>query len=90
MQASDRPGIANRSQPGGPLRGYTPAQAFFLMRLQTLIGKRQHHATITQAGDWRTRLLDKALYSTYCDCIALGVGDDARNLLRQMRQAQTN
>ncbi len=90
MQASDRPNLINRSQPGGPLRGYTPVQSLFLLRLQGLIGKHQQYTGRVASSDWRLRLLDKALYSTYRDCVDLSIGDEARNLLRQIRQAQNS
>jgi len=90
MQAPDTSGAASRAQMGSSLRGYTPMQTLFLLRLQSLIGKRQQHVGRLDAGDWRMRLLDKALYSTYLDCVALGIGDEARALLRQARQAQAS
>jgi hypothetical protein len=80
----------NRGRASGSLRGYTPIQTLFLLRLQSLVGKRQQYGDRIDVGDWRMKLLDKALYSTYCDCVALGIGDEARALLRQARQAQTS
>lgn len=71
----------------GSLRGYTPMQTLFLMRVQGLINKRQQTVGLIDVKDWRIRLLDKALYSTYQDCVELGVGDEAGRLLKKMRTA---
>jgi hypothetical protein len=90
MQASDRPEVVSRNQPGGPFRGYTPAQMLYLVRLKSLIAKRQQYAGRVDPGDWRMRLLDKALYSTYTDCVDLGITGEARDLLRQLHQAQVS
>jgi hypothetical protein len=93
MQAADGPDLANRSdfanrEVGGGFRSFTPTQAFFLARLQDLIARRQQQASQVAADDWRLRLLDKAMYSTFRDCVDLGVGDDARALLRRQTQAE--
>ncbi len=90
MQATNGPDTLNRSYPGGPLRGYTPVQSLFLTRLQSLVAKRQQHAGQLEATDWRLRLLDKALYSTYRDCVELGVGEQARGVLRRVRQPEAS
>jgi hypothetical protein len=88
MQAADRPDLANRNEVGGGFRSFTPTQAFFLARLQDLIARRQEQGSQLPADDWRLRLLDKALYSSFRDCVDLGVGDDARSLLRRQTQAE--
>ncbi len=90
MQASERRDVVNYSRPGGGLKAYTPLQTLFLLRLQGLITKRQQHVAGPDAGDWRMRLLDKALYSTYRDCVELGLADEARGLLRRVRQPQSS
>lgn len=63
----------------------TQEQTMFLHRLEVLLTKRRQHAVRPQTGDWRLRLIDKALYSTYRDCLDLSVGDDAREILRHER-----
>lgn len=70
------------------LRSFQPVQLFFLMRLSWLQRQRRECANVLDAGDWRMRLLNKALYSTYQDCLREGVADEAKVILGQ--SAQTN
>lgn len=67
----------------------TQEQALFLHRFEVLLTKRHQHATRLRPGDWRVRLIDKALYSTYRDCLDLSVGDDAREILHRERDTPT-
>ncbi len=62
------------------LPAYTPLQLHSLMRLRDLLRKREEVGDSLKSGDWRLRLLDKAIYSTYRDCLELGVGNDAKAL----------
>ncbi len=82
-------GSPQGSQGSGPsgLKSYSPLQVFFLYRLTQLLKKRRETASVLPKGDWRLRLLNKALYSTYRDCVELGVGDEARRLLGQTQQS---
>ena len=61
---------------------YSLEQAVFMQRLRDLIAKRAQHVGSVPANDWRMRLIDKALYSTYQDCLALELGDEARAIVR--------
>jgi hypothetical protein len=70
----------------GGLRSYTPIQLFLLTRLASLVRQRREFINMLDAGDWKRRLLDKALYSTYLDCVEQGVGDEAKGLLAQQNQ----
>jgi hypothetical protein len=65
---------------------HTAEQTLFLRRLEDLLEKRQLHTGLHPDGDWRRRLIDKALYSTYRDCLDLSVGDEARELLQRGRE----
>jgi len=65
------------STPGGP----QGQQRMFLLRLRRLLWLRRSCAG--QVEDSLIRVLDKAIYSTYCDCLEMGVGDEARQLLKQ-------
>ena len=87
MQAADRQDLADRREASGGFGRHTPTQAFFLARLQDFIVRRQQSPE-GEGKEWQSRLLDKALYSTYCDCLDLGLGDEAREQLRRHRQAQ--
>ncbi|MGH2461732.1 MAG: hypothetical protein ACRDIY_23000 [Chloroflexota bacterium] len=65
----------------------TQEQTLFLHRFEVLLTKRHQHAGRLPPEDWRMRLIAKALYSTYRDCLELSVGDDAREILRRERAA---
>lgn len=69
---------------GGPekqLKGYNATQLFFLMRLSFMQRQRKECTNVLEPSDWRMRLLNKALYSTYGDCTTEGVGEEAKILL---------
>lgn len=83
MNAYDK---GSREQTGpetGPQgeRKLTPTQRFFLQRIERLIRLREEYQALLRPDDWENRLLTKATYSTYCDCVQLGVGAEARALL---------
>ncbi len=71
---------------GNSLKSYSPTQLFFLMRLSYLQRQRRECVNVLENSDWRMRLLNKALYSTYQDCVAAGVGNEAKLLLGQHQQ----
>jgi hypothetical protein len=73
------------AQSGG-LRSYTPTQLFFLTRLSWLVRQRRELINTLDSGDWHRKLLDKALYSTFLDCMEEGVGDEAKGLLAQQAE----
>ena len=56
----------------------TPSE-YALARLRRLLRtRREKGGTLNEAG---IRLLDRAIYSTYCDAVDLGIGDEARKCL---------
>lgn len=66
------------------LRSYQPLQIFFLLRLGRLLRLRQNVANSPETAEWLVRLLGKAVYSTYRDCLTIGLGDDARALFAKI------
>lgn len=79
-----------RSERQTRIKPYSEVQLFFLLRLERLLRIRREHAALSISSDWWAKLLSKAIYSTYCDCIELGVGEDARNLFaRDQATAQS-
>ena len=66
------------------LRSYQPVQLLFLTRLSRLLRIRNHSSGTAESAEWLERLLSKAVYSTYRDCVALGVGEDARTLFTKI------
>jgi hypothetical protein len=71
---------------GTNLKSYTPTQLFFLMRLSFLQRQRRETVNLLDPSDWRMRLVNKALYSTYRDCVEQGVGDEAKLLMAQQAE----
>jgi hypothetical protein len=94
MQSSNIPNVwrPRGTTPGNPAldRFRRPAltfeQALFLKRFQDLTDKRHLHAEILPEDDWRRRLIDKALFSTYQDCLNLDVSDEVRDILVRGQQ----
>jgi hypothetical protein len=79
--------LDNLPQAGrGGLKSYSPLQLFFLWRLSYLQKQRREFTNVLEASDWRMRALNKALYSTYRDCVEAGVGDEAKLLIAQQQQ----
>ena len=71
---------------GNGLKSYSPIQLFCLMRLSYLQRQRRECINVLDGHDWRMRLLNKALYSTFQDCATEGVGEEAKLLLGQAQQ----
>jgi hypothetical protein len=60
---------------------YSPLQLYFLRRLNHLLRLRQKSTgSVNDAG---LRLIDRAIYSTYCDAVDLGVTAEAQKLLHR-------
>lgn len=67
-----------------PVRAYSLMQAYFLLRLGRLV---QLQETLSrEPEEARDPVLVKAvrhvLFSTFCDCVDLGTGEEARILLK--------
>ena len=60
---------------------YSALQLHFLRRLNRLLRLRYEQGTQLNAEG--VRLLDWAIYSTYCDCVDLGMGQNAQKLLHR-------
>ena len=55
----------------------------FVRRMKRVLLLRFYTDALLSAND--RRLLDHAVFSTYCDCDGLGAGDEARRLLEEAR-----
>jgi hypothetical protein len=61
---------------------YSPLQLHFLRRLNRLLRLRgDQTGELNEDG---MRLIDRAIYSTYCDAVDLGVTDEAQRLLHRL------
>jgi hypothetical protein len=58
----------------------TVVQRFFLTRLENLVARRRVPDPTRER--WQSKLIDHAIYSTYRDCVDLGLSDEARTVLR--------
>ena len=62
-------------------------QQFSLQRLERLISLETElnnpDAETDEEHDWKARLVRKAIYCSFCDCIALDVKDEAREMLKE-------
>lgn len=75
-------GAAQIRSPGS--RGGTSAlQEYFLSRLQRLVALKEQQLQATPQDKLSLRLLARALYATYMDCVSTGAGDQAGALLEK-------
>jgi len=61
---------------------YSPLQLHFLRRLNRLLRLRQEQSA--ELNGEGVRLIDRAIYSTYCDACDVGVVAEAQKLLRRL------
>lgn len=72
---------------------YTGWQLFFLLRLESLLRHEDEYANANSEGETmeerstKTKLLHKAIYSTYGDCIDLKVGPAAKRMFKLRKRA---
>jgi hypothetical protein len=61
--------------------GLTPLQSYFLVRLEHVLQLRfEQSGNLNEGG---AQLLDRTIYSTYCDCLDLSVGTKAQEIMHQ-------
>lgn len=61
---------------------YSPLQLHFLRRLNRLLRLRQEQSA--ELNGEGLRLIDRAIYCTYCDACDVGVVEEAQKLLRRL------
>jgi hypothetical protein len=61
---------------------YSPLQLHFLRRLNRLLRLRADQSA--QLNEDGVRLIDRAVYSTYCDAVDLGVAEEAQKLVHRL------
>ena len=59
---------------------YSVIQRFFLARLERMVALKR--SSDTPREPWHVTVLNRAIYSTYRDCVALGLTTEARTVLR--------
>lgn len=55
----------------------------YLARLRRLLRLRRDH--FDELNDQGLRLLDRSIFAAYCDCLDIGLGDAARDVLKDVR-----
>ena len=60
---------------------HSPLQLHYLQRLNRMLRLRSEQSR--QLNEDGVRLLDRAIYSTYCDAVDLGVTGEAQRLLHR-------
>jgi len=69
----------DRLQDGGDVH---TLQEAYLGRLRRLLNLRSsHREDLNDQGLW---LLDRSIFTTYCDCVELGAGFVAQNIVRRL------
>lgn len=63
-------------------RHWSRIQTLMLSRLTRLVRMEEEWRHRVAPDDWRIRLIHKAIYSSFCDCIAAGVADEAKLIVR--------
>jgi hypothetical protein len=66
-------------------RTLSPLQTLFLSRLSRELHQEVEWRQRVASDDWRLRLLRHAIYTSYCDCVAADLADEARDLVRRSR-----
>ena len=75
---------------GGATEALTLLQTQFLERLHDLVAKKEQQLKIDAKDKLSLRLLARALYATYMDCVANGVGDQAADVLDKAQAASSS
>ncbi len=65
-------------------RSYSAVQRFFIGRLERLVTMRRNTDLHLEA--WQTSLVNRSIYSTYCDCVEQGLADEAKILVRREQE----
>ena len=66
-------------------KALTPLQDHFLEKLTYFLTKRRSFVAEPKYDPTLLKVLDRAIYVTYLDCLGQGVGDEARALVDQFR-----
>ncbi len=56
-------------------------QEHFLRRLEELLAKRDELLSQGSSAPVQRKVLDKAIYATFTDCVKVGAGEQAQSLL---------
>lgn len=88
VESSDqtRPAEPPPRQPQWPrVSRRSPEQLFFVRRLRRLIALNRYCTSELPTDDPEMRLLRHAIYSTYRDCVAQDLANEAQEILAELR-----
>lgn len=82
---ADRPtrNLSVHRLPGGGARSVTPYQATLLEKLERMRRNRREYNYRPDAEDWIQKAMDRAIYSTFLECLDEGVGRQAKAILSE-------
>ena len=83
MNPTDSAEQAEQLQRDVTAGGDAAARTYFLARLERLIALREQQLATAPQDKLALRLLARALYATYMDCVSVGAGDEASGLLEK-------
>lgn len=83
MRSPEQIGQTQETSPAEKEQTLTKLQEHFLAKLHQLIAKREQQQQVDAKDKLSLRLLSRGLYSTYMDCVASGVGDQASDALEK-------
>ena len=63
----------------------TPEQMYFLGRLESLMAIKSSDKDDSSQEKWLENAVGRAIYSTLRDCIEMGVGEEAKMLVRRQQ-----
>ncbi|HUF52195.1 MAG TPA: hypothetical protein VMR52_00290 [Dehalococcoidia bacterium] len=66
---------------------YSPLQRHFLERLNRLLSLRADQ--VNQLNEDGLLLIDRTIYSTYCDAVDMGVADEAQRMLHRRKSRRS-
>ena len=81
---------AKSEQGGSVLGNRTPLQAFLLARLRHLQEQSARFNDLLATDDWRRKLIARALYSAYQDCLAHELVDEAKAIVAVEQSPERN
>ena len=91
MKPLDQVGQPQRIENNPPVRRKKERsllQEHFLARVERLVRQREEQLESDPSDKQSLRLLSRALYSTYLDCVSVGVGDKANAFLENAQSSE--
>ena len=85
LKSTSRKADLSRDKNDQFLQINTPQQMYFLGRLERLMAIKSSYRNDSSQEKWLEDAVGRAIYSTLRDCIEMGVGEEAKALLRRQQ-----